>query len=836
MKERASMKRALSLLLTLALVLGLLPTSAFAARDGEVPSIIEYKAMSLTNLLDKSWISRYEYAQERNTFYDDVNLNIPSLLRLVFTIEKSQNVNLVLYKLDESVVQHPEDDDDYAHLEYYYDPDADDFGASVPEEFLGERIGYINGIRVLDNIVKPDPNLNQVDYKRIDDEDWTRIINDAAMGNLLAQPMEEIYAFGFKGEKLPERVGEDAAAMLLSDEDDLAETNNIPTTEPMDEAPAQDVTDQAEPPVDETAPADAAEPDSESDTEDSAEPVALLSLDSALDAPDLADAPADDSEPVAPSADAPEVQEPSEDADASEPPVESDVPSEPSAPAMEDEAEPSAPADAEESQGATEAPLPSESSEVVEESATPTKPRSLLPISDVLYDPNPISLFALNDASSEWAIENYVLWDGSVVSNGTAVMPDYDDGYYVIVLEPCREDAAVYNSFLGFESTTSERDPFPMTPFTEALEIAKRQETEDPVNLLSGSFNWNYTDMALYGKEDLAFTRYYESTSADRNFGLGNGWSSNYTADLTVRKFYAEVHLAQNHTLYFDMDFDGEYRACGDWTFRWDGDGYELKNVMTNTVYTFGADEMLESISELGKAPLVFTHSDDRITSVTNGVDTFTFAYNADKNLETVTDSVGRSIELAYDGDLLTSVENPDADSLLYTYTTDGYLETVKNFKGQVYVENTYDADGRVTHQFAADMGTFDFTYDMEGRHNTCTGTDGYLLEIWYDELHRITKSTNAAGTMSYTYNDLNQVTSQTDREGNTTSYDHDAEGNISKITYPDGTTEEFVYDANRKVTSFTDRNGVTVSYTYNAEGRPTAITDGRGKDRKSVV
>ena len=66
-----------------------------------------------------------------------------------------------------------------------------------------------------------------------------------------------------------------------------------------------------------------------------------------------------------------------------------------------------------------------------------------------------------------------------------------------------------------------------------------------------------------------------------------------------------------------------------------------------------------------------------------------------------MTDSVGRSIHLSYDGGLLTEVENPDGDSLRYAYDGNGYLSSVQNLKGEIYVENEYDAQGRVVHQLS---------------------------------------------------------------------------------------------------------------------------------------
>lgn len=65
----------------------------------------------------------------------------------------------------------------------------------------------------------------------------------------------------------------------------------------------------------------------------------------------------------------------------------------------------------------------------------------------------------------------------------------------------------------------------------------------DPVDLLSGSFTWNYRDLALYGKNDLEFTRYYESVHADENYGLGNGWTSNFSYSLEFDGRSVLAHL-----------------------------------------------------------------------------------------------------------------------------------------------------------------------------------------------------------------------------------------------------------------------------------------------------
>ena len=72
-------------------------------------------------------------------------------------------------------------------------------------------------------------------------------------------------------------------------------------------------------------------------------------------------------------------------------------------------------------------------------------------------------------------------------------------------------------------------------------------------------------------------------------------------------------------------------------------------------------------------------------------------------HISRITDSTGRSITLTYDGDYLSQVDNPDGNSFSYTYE-DGCLTEVSNLKGEVYVQNVYDSQGRVVHQEVANM------------------------------------------------------------------------------------------------------------------------------------
>lgn len=304
-----------------------------------------------------------------------------------------------------------------------------------------------------------------------------------------------------------------------------------------------------------------------------------------------------------------------------------------------------------------------------------------------VFPPDQDQLFSSVETDDE-SIQNIVLWDGHYQTDDGEITRITEGGRYVIVMQPCTPETSIYNSFLGFDvpEQSEALDTFESINSWEDL-MAIRDElacSGDPVDLLSGSFTWNYRDLALYGKNDLEFTRYYESVHADENYGLGNGWTSNFSYSLEFDGRSVLAHLPRGTLLYFPIDFDGSYGECGDYTLASQGSGYVMTD-KSGTTYAFDSDGRILSIAYLDGNTLSFQYSGDRLQQVSNATGSFTFEYSGE-NISRVTDSVGRSITLSYDGDLLNSVENPDGDSLLYEYDG-GYLSTIQNFNGEIYVE-----------------------------------------------------------------------------------------------------------------------------------------------------
>ena len=765
MKRQKRLSKVVSILLILALVVNLLPTQALALGSyGEPPDQVAFKVMRMDGVRTVKPISKYLYGTKVNDLYRPVDLNYSgSWVQLTYVIAKSQPVSLELYKLNSDFsISNP--------LILDYAQNADEM-----EEFLGDRIGYLHGIRVTDNVVPLEPGGDiytdpQVGWKDIDRETWVSILNDAILEHTRpAETMKDIYAFGYQGEQFE---GLDTAQADEAGDDEQEADGPAPVES---EPPVEESQPPEEPPVEELPPVtdeSTGDDQSSNNGQDGGDQPANDDQSTGDDQPGDngqaidgnqsadADQPSDDSQAidVNQSADA---DQPGDDAQSIEngqsddggdlgdngaPAENGQEPNDPNVdpepvvtdnltgipdPEPTDTPEPE-PTDTPEPEPTDSLdPEPTESPEPSKEPEVPAV--EIGNEADVLGTDS--SFFS--DGVSDTNIQNFLLWDGSIVreEGGAPEKYEFEDGCYVIVMTPTTKQNAVYNSFLAFavEGSGSNVDSFDsIDSYDELKKIRDELATPgDPVDLLTGSFTWNYTDFALYGENDLKFTRYYESVKADKNYGLGNGWTSNFTYSLEFGDLYAQVTLPQGTELFFDLDFDGSYANCGDYSLEWAGGSYVMKD-KTGNQYRFTPDGQIQYIAYVNGDVASFTYSGDKLTSVSSDTGSFTFTYNGSGNLASVTDSVGRTVTLSYEGDLLTAAENPDGDSLRYTYDGNGYLATVANFKGDVYVENTYDGAGRVTHQYAADFGTFDFTYDFDGRHNVCTGTDGYLLEIYY--------------------------------------------------------------------------------------------------------
>ena len=244
MKRQKRLSRVISLLLTLALVVGLLPTQALALGSyGEPPDQVAFKVMRMDGVRTVKPISKYLYGTKVNDLYRPVDLNYSgSWIQLTYVIARSQPVSLELYKLNSDFpISNP--------LILDYAQNADEM-----EEFLGDRIGYLHGIRVTDNVVPLEPGGDiytdpQVGWRDIDRDTWVSILNDAILKHTRpAETMKDIYAFGYQGEQFE---GLDTAQVDAAGDDEQDADGPAPVES---EPPAEDSQPPEAPPVEELPP------------------------------------------------------------------------------------------------------------------------------------------------------------------------------------------------------------------------------------------------------------------------------------------------------------------------------------------------------------------------------------------------------------------------------------------------------------------------------------------------------------------------------------------------------------------------------------------------------
>ena len=219
----------------------------------------------------------------------------------------------------------------------------------------------------------------------------------------------------------------------------------------------------------------------------------------------------------------------------------------------------------------------------------------------------------------------------------------------------------------------------------------------DPVDLLSGSLNWTYTDLTLDGKHPLTFTRTYLSGMREiDDSGLGKGWSHNYSYRAETFEGNVDVYLPGGGHIYYYLEYDNTYTTNkgNAWHLEIWGEGYRMYHDNGQEVY-FDGDGYAVRIAEAGGNLITLTYEDGRLSAVSNTSGSFRFSYSGD-HISTVTDSAGRTLSLDY-GSSLTKVQNPDGDSFAYSYDENNCLSEISDLNGNMILRNTYDDAGHVT-------------------------------------------------------------------------------------------------------------------------------------------
>ena len=358
--------------------------------------------------------------------------------------------------------------------------------------------------------------------------------------------------------------------------------------------------------------------------------------------------------------------------------------------------------------------------------------------------------------------------------------------------------------------------------------------SKDPVNLSTGNFIYDRTDLEVGGRESFAFRRFYNAINAHKGV-LGKDWNHNYEVHLEftdgeavlLREDGKEERFFWEKDRYLSL-FASEgalekeengytYRTRAQKTYRFDKEGKCLETEsLTGSRITFAYEE---------EAPF-------RLVKVKKETgEFFAFFYDTEGMLERVEDHAGRGVAYKYQGELLKETTLPDGTAFRYGYTPQGKLEQVENPRGIVTVENFFDEENRTTLQKFPDGTQMSYTYDEEKKTVELTERNGSRVVYVHDDKYRDVKHIHSNGEERFAYNQNNQKTLYVDRLGNKTQYAYDPAGNLVRVIDALGNKTEIRYGEKNEPTGIRINGKEKLCGEYDAQGRLVKTKDALGNE-----
>ena len=448
---------------------------------------------------------------------------------------------------------------------------------------------------------------------------------------------------------------------------------------------------------------------------------------------------------------------------------------------------------------------------------------------------------------------------GAVSADGTQVVPDADPAH------PGHLYGLVHFDWHGqMPPPPNQNNPCILCWIKSALGF-----NTDPVDLSSGLQVLHTTDLSIQGtRGSIAIERTYRSLSNDNgSFGVGHelgyAWALSAPIPYTAASF-SLIRPDGNRLLFSRQPAGTLLNTYVPW--------------LQGAVMTAAAS----SVSLRYRDGTVYQFTDIRgeyiLTSITdrNGnTTTLTPAGINPPRIAKITDPVGRSLNLTYDGSAhVTSVTDPIGRMVTYTYNPSGTLATVTDPNGGV-TKYFYDAKNRMTSMIdPRGVTMFQDTYDANGRVAQQVRPDGAVIQFAYTLANPLvptspviaTTVTDALGNQTtYRFNVQGIPTDVTDALGQTksftlspgtnlvtkvsgpaqcdicgpagqgdVSYTYDANGNVLTSADALGNTATFTYDpVFNQVTSVKDALNHSSAYAYDANGNLTSATDENGNTSK---
>jgi RHS repeat-associated protein len=365
----------------------------------------------------------------------------------------------------------------------------------------------------------------------------------------------------------------------------------------------------------------------------------------------------------------------------------------------------------------------------------------------------------------------------------------------------------------------------------------------DPVNLASGSYFYQRTDLKLPGIGiPFEFTRHYDSKVNDTNgLPLGYGW--NYTPFITVQTndagaivFYGDGH-SEVHTN-TPAGYVGDPGVFDRLVKNGDGSWQVIsKQQTTNHVNAAG---QLVFIRDRNGNTINLDYETDpaaqgRLKQVTDTVGRTNLFHPYPGNpalIGRIEDVLGRSTWFTYDGNTnLVAVTNALNRVTTFAYNERHQITNAVDNRGHLIVHNDYNAeDNTVTNQVDAFGKTTRFVFDFAEHKTTQINALGDEAVYRFDDRLLLTNLVDEAGfTTAYEYDpNRNRIRIQ-DRNGNVARLAHDERGNVTNKLDALNQPAHAAYDSRNNPVRRIDTHGNELNIGYDAQGNVRFTTNALG-------
>jgi len=362
--------------------------------------------------------------------------------------------------------------------------------------------------------------------------------------------------------------------------------------------------------------------------------------------------------------------------------------------------------------------------------------------------------------------------------------------------------------------------------------IACNGSDGDPVNLATGNYIHQHTDITVSGAFPIRFTRFYNSRDSYEG-RLGINWHHSFEHRLLIRRSGdVDAVFADGHREHYELEQNTFKSPEGVFnTLRRNHDDTYTLAEPNGTTYTFNRGGFLIKITDHNGNNTNLTYNDLKLAEISTASGSLRLDYNRDGFIEEITDQSGRSVEYDYDNLDLTAFTGPDGETITYDYDSEHHLTEVKSPRGDGSYVNQYDDLGRVIKQTDPRRGIYTFDYNDAAKTTTITDQLQRVTVNRYDDRLRMIEKTDPLGQTEYfTYDDDNNVTSYTDKKGYTYDYQYDHRGNVLQITDPLQRVTRFSYNSLNKPVLMVLPDSREYHYDYDDAGNLLTATDPLGR------